>query len=234
MDERKNILVVGFDKNTFDRVAPPLLRRIFEIDWIPSADAAVELAKSVPFAALLVNYPLQSMPMNDFLRLIRAAESASRSCIISLVSSSGSADNGSQYKEKGVDLLLSLDDPAAKRENLLCTLLGIQPRRSTRVMVQLNVTLDDGRLERYIAQTKDLSETGMFVMTQKIVPIGTIAKFKLTLPDNPNPIRGEAKIMRHAEPTHDSSQGMGLQFQSFSAIDDAVRLANHLEAFAHH
>ena len=84
--------------------------------------------------------------------------------------------------------------------------------------------------ERFIAQTEDISTSGMLILTPKRFAIGTSAVFNLTLSDDSPPIIGLAEVTRHTEPGIDQHEGMGFRFVSFED-DGEERLRRHLASF---
>jgi hypothetical protein len=210
---RKNILTVEVDSSVFEELAPAHLRKVFEVDRLPSAAAALELVSLVPFAAIILKHPLRGMTTDEFLAAVRRNDSASRQAQVALLTEPGNG-NVSSYLARGVSLTLTMEDPAEEREQLICSMLGIQPRHDARVLVKLEVIVTDSESDHFVAQTKDVSVSGMFVITRKRHPIGSIARFEFNLLGDPKPVRGNAEVVRHSEPG-DPQHGMGFRFLTF-------------------
>lgn len=215
MSDKQNILMIGVERPLFRRAASPLLRRIFEIDRIPSVAGALELTAAVPFSALILRYPLPGMDLGEFLARVKANESASSSAPVALIVNDDAVDDASQFLQHGVDLVASLDGEPEQLENELCRMLGVLPRQDMRVLVKLRVTLNNAHQDRFVAQMRDISASGMFVITPKVHPVGSRADFEFTLPGIPRPFRGRAEVARHAKPELDSTRGMGFKFIEF-------------------
>jgi hypothetical protein len=230
MTDRKNILAVGIEPALFDEIAPPLLRRIFDVDRVPSPTAALELVSMVPFSALVLKFPLPELSTDDFIAAVRSEGSASSTATFALVAAEEHVQEASALLDRGIDLVLSMTDPPGVREGLLCTLLGIFPRTDTRVLVKLNIQLQDRRRDRFVGQTRDISASGMFVITRRSFTLGSVARFEFTLPGSTLPFRGSCHVTRHSTPETDPVQGMGFQFDSFDAESDQERLRRLLEA----
>lgn len=197
----------------FERIAPPLLRRAFEVDRIPSARGAVELLSQVPFMAVIVRFPVTDMPIAELLAAIRAPDSATRGAPIALVTEGGRVPEARQLVDGGATMVVSLDASIEERDILLCGMLGVHPRRSVRVLVRLDVTLAEDH-ERFVAQMENLSATGMLVATPKRHPMGSTARFEFILRGELLPFRGTAEVVRHASPPRDRCEGMGYRFTS--------------------
>jgi len=214
MDDARNVLVVEVPQPLFDRVAPVLRRRSFEVDRFPDAARAVELLAAVPFQAVVVGYPMQSLDLESFLSAVADGESALASVAV-LVAEEHRADVEG-YLNRGVDLVLAMENAPEEMQRLLCALFGVAPRSAMRTMVKLEVQLDaDQPTERFMAQTENLSTSGMLVVTRRRYPIGTTVGFELLLPAGGGSVSGLAEVARHTEPGQDRVEGIGLRFLSF-------------------
>ncbi|RLE24033.1 MAG: hypothetical protein DRJ65_10675 [Acidobacteria bacterium] len=229
MGTKANILVVEVGPQDYDNVAPQLLQALFEVDRVPSASSAIELLSIVPFSAVICRHPFSQMETGDFIAAIRAQTSASRKAGIALVTDPSRLSEAGAFLEQGVDLVLSLGDPQGEREAMLCTLLGIQPRRSLRVLVKLSVEIETGGTDRFVSQTHDVSSSGMFVITRKTVDIGAEIGFSFTLPGETRAFEGIAKVSRISGSRSEGPAGLGIHFEDFHGFDDATRLQNRLD-----
>ena len=90
-------------------------------------------------------------------------------------------------------------------------------RSAPRYPASLRVTLSG--VEGLLAeQVTNISAGGMFVRTERDLPIGTLLSMALELPDGDRPAPVQGKVV-HARPSH-SETGIGVQFVS---DDDAFR-----------
>ena len=229
MGTKANILVVEVGPQDYDNVAPQLLQALFEVDRVPSAASALELLNIVPFSAVICRHPFTQMETGDFIAAIRAETSASRDAGIALITNANRIAEAGAFLDQGVDLVLSLSDPQGEREAMLCTLLGIQPRRSLRVLVKLSVEIETGGTDRFVSQTHDVSSSGMFVITRKLVEIGAEVGFSFTLPGENRAFEGIAKVSRISDSHSGGPAGLGIHFESFRGLDDATRLQTRLD-----
>ncbi|MEN8164427.1 MAG: PilZ domain-containing protein [Acidobacteriota bacterium] len=229
MSEKANILVVEVGPEDYDNVAPQLLQALFEVDRVPSAGSALELLNIVPFSAVICRHPFSQIETDDFIAAVKAPTSASRDAGIALVTDPDRVAEAGIFLDQGVDLVLSLGDPQGEREAMLCTLLGIQPRRSLRVLVKLSVEIEAGGTDRFVSQTHDVSGSGMFVITRKSVGVGSEIGFSFTLPGEPRPFEGVAEVTRIAEPYAPGPQGLGIHFEKFRDPNDDMRLQKRLD-----
>lgn len=97
-------------------------------------------------------------------------------------------------------------------------------RSDVRVMVQLDATVDDGKVAR-MYQTQNLSRSGMLLRTRQPLPVGTRVSIQFLFPGDPiltaaklpggyGFVEGRARVVRHTHPVREKVKGMALQFQT--------------------
>ena len=222
--EKANVLVVEVGPSDYDEVAPPLLRSLFEVDRIPGALSALDLLTTIPFTVIICGYPLQEMAATEFLAAACGPASASRDAGVAVIADADHFEEASTLLEHGADLVLSMEEPQGEREALLCTLFGIQPRHSMRVLVKLAIVVSDGASERFVAQTHDISASGLFVVTRKEFKVGLTARFQFSLLGESRPFTGMAEIVRRNDDPAKGPRGFGMRFLSFEDPEAADRL----------
>jgi len=230
MDDCKNILVVGVDEDTYGEIASVLTRNDFAVDRIPTASAALELVTLVSFKAIIVNHPLKTMPLEAFLDEAKTEGSASRAALVGVFVSSKNPADDLAVVPVGVDVVIGPYGGQPVRDQQLCKLLGIVPRAAVRVKVNTEVTLVDHQNNSLVAQTKDLSTSGFFAITNRLAPVGSHARAIFSFPGDQSPFVAEAEVVRHAVGSTDETQGMGLRFLSFQD-GNLNRLSRFLESF---
>jgi hypothetical protein len=213
--QRQNILVVEVNSETFKDIEAVLQRVSFDVDWLPTAKNALELVSLVPFSAVVLNYPLATVPYEEFIACIRAESSASREAKVALLAFEPVSARVHLKQPGGADVVIPTESDAVTREHQLCGLLGIPPRAAVRMLVRLEVALIQSKRERFMAQTKDLSASGMFLVTDRRFPVGSRARVAFNLPGDPEPFGGEVEVARHSDPERDPVQGLGMRFISF-------------------
>lgn len=230
MTERQNILVVEVEEDTYDEIATVLTRNDFTVDRFPTASAALELVTVVSFKAIIVNHPLKTIPLGDFLAKTKGPGSASHEALVGVFVSSTNRASDLTVVPDGVDVVIGPFGGQSERDRQLCELLGIVPRAAVRVKVNTDVTLVDHQGHRLVAQTKDLSTSGFFTVTNQLAPVGSTTKAIFTFPGDQSPFVAEAEVVRHAAGPTGENQGMGLRFISFH--DGHInRLGRFLESF---
>jgi len=225
----KNILIVAVDEDTYGEIASVLTRNEFAVDRIPTPVAALELVTLVSFKAIIVNHPLRTMPLDEFVAEAKGAGSASREALVAVFVSSTKRADDLAVTPDGADVVIGPYGGQPERDRQLCKLLGIVPRTAVRIKVNTEVTLVDQQNNRLVAQTKDLSTSGFFAITNRLAPVGCHVRAIFSLPDEGSPFVAEAEIVRHAVDSTGENQGMGLRFLSFQD-GNLNRLSRFLES----
>ncbi len=224
---RQNILVVEVEPEVYVGIERVLRRINFDVDRLPTATGALELVSAVPFSALILRFPLQRLTLEEFLSASRTPSSASHDAPVALLAAAADRDRAAAYLDTGVDLVIANEDAADDQELKLCRLLGILPRKAVRLLVRLDVALEDSKRDRFMAQSRDVSASGMFLSTTRLYPVGSRARVVLTLPDDPAPLTCEVEVVRHGDPRRDGTSGMGVRFVDVPD-DDRARLERAL------
>jgi uncharacterized protein (TIGR02266 family) len=105
-------------------------------------------------------------------------------------------------------------------------LLKVAPRIEARVLVRLEVKLANA-MQKVSCQSENISEGGLLLRTDTVLPIGTRVQFDFALPGERSSIQGEAEVMRYAVPDVERLQGMGLRVIFFKG-DGPRRIKQYL------
>jgi CheY-like chemotaxis protein len=231
LGDRRNVLIVNVDQETFAKVAPLLDRSEFEVDRFPGARAALELTELVLFDVLIAIYPLPDIPVQEFLDAIRRADAPCRRSPLLLLCARDRLEEAEAYVGRGVNRVLALDEPSKRLQQEVSLLLSVAPRRAVRLMVRVNVTVD-GKSELSIYQTENLSMSGMLLRGGEPYPLGTRIGFEMELGHERSPVRGEAEVVRHTTPGREQVRGgMGVRYFYFEK-DGLLRLQRFLKSVA--
>jgi uncharacterized protein (TIGR02266 family) len=97
------------------------------------------------------------------------------------------------------------------------------PRDATRRSIELEVSLLS-ESNFYVGFTENLSESGVFVATYLVRPLGSLVEISLRLlgRDEPLSLRGEVRWVREYSSTSDAGPGMGIRFEAISDADRAT------------
>lgn len=115
-----------------------------------------------------------------------------------------------------------LVDKALKTEALRETLgvfLRHAPRPEARVMVKVGVEVGAGKVLR-MAQTANVSRSGLLIRTREFFPPGATLDLKLELPGDDVAVEAKGEVVRLTVPAVEGIQGLGIRFVSFRGRDD--------------
>jgi uncharacterized protein (TIGR02266 family) len=116
--------------------------------------------------------------------------------------------------------------PAPADEELARASFPPDSDRAHRDSTRRGIELEVGLLSEsnfYVGFTENLSESGVFVATYLVRPLGSKVELSLQLlgRDAPLKLRGEVRWVRLYSPTSDAGPGMGIRFESISEADRA-------------
>ncbi len=225
-ESRRNVLAIGVDAPTFDKVAPFLERSTFEVDRFPRGRTSLELISVVSFDVLLVRYPLPDMPVLDFLGELRKPGSNCLRTPVVLLTEEERMEEARYYIGKGANRALCIADTSDQLQNAVSDLLQVAPRVAVRVMASLQVKLEEGT-SLAMCQTENVSATGMLVRSNVGYPPGTRLGFEFLLLGDSRAVKGEAEVVRHTTIGREAVRGVGCRFISFEE-DGEKRFRDHL------
>jgi CheY-like chemotaxis protein len=223
---RRSLLVVNADEELFAKISPLLHREELEVDRFPRARAALELVSHVPVDVLVVGYPLPDIPTQEFLDAVRATSSPCRQSPLLLLAHGDEIEEARRYVARGANEVVAVEDSAERLQSAVSRLLAVAPRSSLRTMVRIVVNIGEGAALE-MAQTENLSATGMLVRTGEVYPLGSRLSFEFHLGGQSLPIRGEAEVVRQTTAGRESVRGIGVRFVSLER-DGLMRLQRFL------
>jgi CheY-like chemotaxis protein len=224
---RRSVLAVNVDTELFDKVSPLLNRKDFEVDRFPRAGAALELISKVPVDVLLVAYPLPDVGVQEFLDAIRATGSPCRQSPLLLLARQDQLAEARRFIGRGANEVVAVEESPERLQAAVSRLLAVAPRSSLRMMVRIVVNIGEGAALE-MAQSENLSETGMLVRTGEVYPLGSRMSFEFHLGGDRLPIRGEGEVVRQASPGREGGiRGIGIRFISLER-DGLLRLQRFL------
>ena len=223
---QRRVLVAGVDDRGFGRLRAALERYPLLVERLPHAASALELAVAVPFHLLVLGYPLGDVELADFLAAVRRPGAPSSAAPVILLAAAPDRRAAERFRDRGVTAVVGADVEAQQLHRAVCTALGVPPRVEVRLLVRLEARLEDGH-STVLCQTENLSRTGMLVRSDRRYPRSTTVAFELALPEG-QPVRGQAEVVRQADPHREKLSGLGLRYTSFEG-DGGRRLGAFIE-----
>jgi CheY-like chemotaxis protein len=213
VEEKKSILTVALDDETFERIAPLLRRDSLSVRAAGQGSEAMSLAQRDRFHLVICRYPLPDLKLREFVTAIRAAGSASKSTSLLLLTIPEMATEAKSGVQGGPFLVFSGREPLGLLGQGAAHLLEVAPRNAPRISTRLRASVEEGS-EPFEGWVVNLSRTGMLVKETPMLPIGSICFFEFTLP-NGEVVRGRAEVVRHAKPRRERVTGFGVRFIEF-------------------
>lgn len=207
----KSILLVGLKKEPVESLVPALRRRAVEVASTAQAAVALESCRRRRYDLIVVREPLADMALEDLLTEVRRPSCASQNTFVQLVTSPAQVDEllGLAGRQVGV---CSVTDFGGLVGAISHTVLGTSPRVALRMMVELTLRLEGGRLSRF-CQVENVSESGILIRTAELVPVGEAVDVTLSIPGSGPPLHMSGRIVRHTGP-HEIT-GFALQLTDF-------------------
>jgi hypothetical protein len=208
----------------FRGLLPPPTYLITEV---PDIDRGLSLAMEKPFELLVIQFAASRAAIAEFLKSIRWSGSPNRQSAVVLLAAPSELEEAEQLLERGVGRILNPWAADPRLEHALREILVPDRRVPVRALIRL-VGEDLGLHGTVMAQTKDLSATGMLVRLDKPVPIGVRFGFTLEVSGMGAPVRGTAAVVRATGSGADRVEGFAARFVELDG-DAADRVARYLD-----
>lgn len=208
------LLIVGADTPALQRVVPLLLRADFTARRVARADHAVELLASERFDLVIARVPVIGVSLEELVAAIRGGSGINRNAGVLLLAEPETISEVRSLLGRGVNRVVNLEGPSDRLLLAVADLVSVPPRLAVRALVQLELWVAHGAV-RTLTLTRNLSATGMLVRTEEEFPVGARLRFELFLPNDNDPVRGEAEVVRHAAAEAGTRGGAGVHFLFF-------------------
>ena len=208
--QRPIIMTVGSKGGPLERLEPVLARSSLDVQHVPLASTALKLVASKRPAVIIAVFPLNDLCSEDFFRgLGNCMASLKDTKVILLANEHYLTQLEPHLDERHV--LLSPSWTPELLQRYVLSLLPTEGRHAKRLMLRLEVEMGTGPRLR-MCQSDNISETGMLVRTNHLLPVGAQVRVAITLPSQPEPIQATAEIVRHTDPNKEKIRGLGLRF----------------------
>lgn len=208
--EPRRVLLVG-SLDSVLAVAPVLARSELEIETVASGERAVEELARRDFHVLVVREPRESEPTSRWWEGIGPLSPSSFLGMVVLHEGDGPLDglpDDPSFPTVAVPL-----GREGQIVEAVSGILGLEPRHTARLEVELVVRLGDGET-RLSCLTRNVSRTGLLVQTASPPRVGLTLGFELELPGGEG-IAGEAEIVRHRQDPEGRASYAGMRFLAF-------------------
>lgn len=211
----KVIYLVGPERQILKAFKPLWRDTGLETRRFVSAETAIQELRSEgdPPQGVLISYPLWDATLGEVVRGIRGAATDGQTVPTFVVVPRGSLAEVNSMGDLGVTVLSEAENRSKLRMSVKEALFPVQ-RAGQRIVIRMEVQLGTGRLLR-LCQSENISVSGMLIRTSEKYPIGSTIRFEFMLPEDDEPICGEAQIVRYTHPDVEMLPGIGVRFLSF-------------------
>lgn len=201
-------------------------RADFHAQYAARGDEAIQRVRTQSFDLIVARFPLVGAGLAELVRAVRADGGPSRSAGFLLLAEPEHVADVGTFLGRGIGRIVSLDAPAERLVDAVADLLAVAPRRALRAIVEVRLHMEHGG-DQLLALTHNISENGLLIVGVPNLPLGAKLTFELSLPGTASPIRGEAEVVRHTDPTREKVEGIGARIISFAG-DGHQRLQAYL------
>jgi len=222
----RQVLFTGLGHDDVHRMVS--LLEAFEVDFhrVPWNRRLLTAVVRTGFDVIVAGYPALDMPLDSLVSTMRGSGSASRHAGLVLYSSPEEESECRKLLGRGINRVVSRSDPDQTIQESVLSLVDVPRRFHLRAPVHISDVQKRETPTSY-CHTENLSMSGMLVNCAKQPDVGALLEFSLLFPEEPEPIRGRARVARIADPRRERVMGVGAAFESF-AQSDRSRLRNAL------
>jgi len=216
----KSLLLVGLKKEPVESLVPALRRRAIEVASTPSGPTAVAACRQRRYDLILVREPIADLAVEDLIAEIRRPGALCEHSYVQVVTGPARVEEFQALAGRQLSVC-SVTDFGCMTGAISKVILGVSPRVALRIMAELMVRLDGGRLSRF-CQVENVSESGLLIHTAELIPIGDSVEVALAVPGSAQPLRMTAKVVRHTGP-HETV-GFALKITAFQGVAERLWL----------
>lgn len=220
MDESRSCLVVGLtaDEDRFRRIFGELKD---SVSLAADADRGQELTDSQSFDLIVVEFPVPGRDTAELLKAFRWSGSKSREAVVVLVTTPDLLEDAEDLHDLGVSRILNRQAKDAVLKIALHEVTRSEERLPIKAFVRIPGS-DLGMPGTIMAQTLNVSTTGMLVRMTKEALVGSRFTFSLQIPHLAQPIRGAAEVVRITQGPGDRVTGFAAAFTEFERGDERI------------
>lgn len=216
----RKVLAIGLGSFEFHIVDEFLAPGGLEVDRFPSVVGALELLENLTLDALLVNYPLEEMSLERFLKRLRRQGAKNHQSPVVLLTREEFRVPAEEFIGHGASRVVCLDTDA---ETLLEAVMGVifvAPRRMVSFPAQFRLENvgPDGAVP---CQVRNSSESGALLETDHRPAKGSRVYFRFDMPQADRPVVGIGEVVRHTSP-REPVGGVGIRFLSFAGSSKTI------------
>ena len=211
----KKILLVDGARYILEREKSLLDREALHVFTAGTAAEAIEIHKREKVDIIVMDLNMADIPGDEVCKMIRENPLMKKVSII-LTSLIDSPEEWERCKVAGANACLRKPIRKSELDEKISTLLGISARREIRILVKIKLDAKAGS-DFFIANTVDVSQTGLLFECDRALDIGNILESSFFLPVSSGFKRvvSNAEIVR-AVPVEGKMNRYGIKFTIFT------------------
>lgn len=191
----RSALLLADEPPRIERFVAPLRRANLSLVRAEHVWEAEREIRRTPFDLIVVALPV--LGADRVLRSLRSADSAARKAGLLVIGAGDEIEPTDLPVGRLANRLLPGGCSLVEFQEQVTALLDVSPRVAVPDGVRLQLTLPAGeQLELWL---ENLSTSGMLMRALDALPVGSDFGFALEFASEPEPIRGRARVVRHAE-----------------------------------
>lgn len=218
----KVTVLIADDLKLFLEVEKSYLQRGgFEVLTAMSGEEAVRLALQRQPNLILLDLEMPKMDGAAACAEIRKNPALAATPII-IMSATSSTQNRDRCMSAGCTEFVIKPQKPDELLGMVARILALKKREAERITVVFNITGKDAT-RQVIGQGKDLSESGLLMITHAAITVGAVLQIEFFLPGTRSQIKVRGKVVRHRKGP-DETHEIAVQFKDLSQDDRALIL----------
>lgn len=228
MEQNLKVLAVGGTSEAFTNLTDIFERQSIRLHRVESGAEALILTGNMFYDLLVIEDPLPDLPVDNVLSSLQALDWSSGGAPALVLTESPKVETMLRRLTTFPCRVVSKLAEHTDLQQAISELLGVAVRSTARMIVNVQVELEDGGPLRCY-QSENLSESGVLLRGGQTLAVGTRIRLVFNLPDEPEPIAGKAVVVRHT--SGDEQTGIGTRFVELGTVE-LVRLRKFVERTA--
>lgn len=193
------------------------------LEAVSDLKTASDRLASSHYDAGLLAYRRPQSETRGTLAELRAQTSPARQLPILLIAPGPDVSAASELLGAGATRVLDQERAPHLLHLILAEVVNVAPRLAVTTEVRLGPpapfhgTFPAFAARPVVARTVNLSSSGMLVSTDRRDPPGSVIPFELDVPEEREPVRGWAEVIRVAAERAQEDGGLGLRIRTFSS-----------------
>ncbi|MFQ5526166.1 MAG: PilZ domain-containing protein [Thermoanaerobaculia bacterium] len=190
-----------------------------------SGAAALILTGNSLYDLLVIEEPLADLSVESLAASLQSLEWASAGAPALILTGDAKVETMAKSLATYPVRVVAASASKSEIQHAVAELLGVPVRSSSRMMVNVEVATGSATQLRCF-QSENVSESGLLLKGAQAIPVGTRVDIVFSLPDESEPVRGTALVVRHTG--NGEAPGVGLRFVELEP-DELLRLRRFVD-----